>query len=476
MEAVDISIRVETSAALRSSAPATRVRPPSPSLDEQLAAQARATAFNRSLVDRQGLQVGHLERRVASIEAALPPVPAPPLQKVEEYSFSPAALLASRSGYDVILFPDVPNAPPVGSPGNLDRHGSHLDVVRPSAPYPPLLVPVPPEASLAHLVSAREAVLERRLLEKEEQNLRLVCLLSQRAEADSSFLLRDSDYFLPVGRPRDPGSARAERSVLHRREDRSSSPTQRAVRRRTVEHHHDPRKRRGDQRAFSPERRHDCAPRAPLPNLGAGPSGGPALCRLQDKLRRPASSAQSAARQFPLGRLSADSPTAVGHTRPARRHGCTSVADVRRRRAVAFSCRDRPLVQYVEQLEKRLSQVFPEFFDGSAAARLRPRPDELNHRGLSLADGYRPAKGTPLAFYFGQVALDSPGGDNVPALDSFRRKARVWCPSVDAGPACRMPNSRIVNAAPCNHSCHGATACLRRPPALYGCALLCAVA
>jgi hypothetical protein len=260
VEAVDIRIRVETSAALRSSAPVTWVRPPSPSLDEQLAAQARATAFNRALVDRQGLQVGHLERRVASIEAALPPVPAPPLQKVEEYSFSQASLLASRSGYDVILFPDVPNALPVGSPGNLDRHGSHLDVARPSAPYPPLLVPGPPEASLAHLVSAREAVLERQLLEKEEQNLRLVCLLSQRAEADPSFLLRDSDYFRPVGRPRDPGSARAERSVRHRREDRSSSPTQRAVRRRTVEHHHDPRKRRGDQRAFSPERRHDCAP------------------------------------------------------------------------------------------------------------------------------------------------------------------------------------------------------------------------
>jgi hypothetical protein len=83
-----------------------------------------------------------------------------------------------------------------------------------------------PEASLAPLVSARarEAVLERRLLEKEEQNLQLVLLLSQRAEADSSFLLRDSDYFPPVGRPGDPGSARAERSVRHRRdssEDRS---------------------------------------------------------------------------------------------------------------------------------------------------------------------------------------------------------------------------------------------------------------
>jgi hypothetical protein len=133
-------------------------------------------------------------------------------------------------------------------------------------------------------------------------------------------------------------------------------------------------------------------------------------------------------------------------------------------------------VRYVEQLEERLSQVFPEFFNGSAAARLRLRPDELNRRGLSLADGYRPAKGTPLALYFGQVVLDSPGGDYVLALDSFQREGRVWCPSVDAGPACRMPNPRLVNAALCNHSCHGATVRLRRPPELYGCALPCAVA
>jgi hypothetical protein len=64
---------------------------------------------------------------------------------------------------------------------------------------------------------------------------------------------------------------------------------------------------------------------------------------------------------------------------------------------VTFSCRDRLLVLYFEQLQERLSHVFPEFFVGSAAARLRLRPDELNHSGLSLADGYRPAKGTPLA-------------------------------------------------------------------------------
>ncbi len=64
---------------------------------------------------------------------------------------------------------------------------------------------------------------------------------------------------------------------------------------------------------------------------------------------------------------------------------------------ITFSCCDRLLVRYVEQLKERLSHVFPKFFDASAAALLRLRPDELNRSGLSLADGYRPAKGTPLA-------------------------------------------------------------------------------
>jgi hypothetical protein len=39
-----------------------------------------------------------------------------------------------------------------------------------------------------------------------------------------------------------------------------------------------------------------------------------------------------------------------------------------------------------------------------------------------------------------------------------------------------MPNSRLVNAALCNHSCHWATVRLRRPPELYCCALQCTVA
>ena len=64
---------------------------------------------------------------------------------------------------------------------------------------------------------------------------------------------------------------------------------------------------------------------------------------------------------------------------------------------VLFSCRGRPLVRHFEQLEERLERVFPEFFTGAAEARLRLRPDELYRRGLCLADGYRPAKGEPLA-------------------------------------------------------------------------------
>ena len=141
-----------------------------------------------------------------------------------------------------------------------------------------------------------------------------------------------------------------------------------------------------------------------------------------------------------------------------------------------FSCRGRPLARHIEQLEERLERVFPEFFNGAAEARLRLRPDELNRRGLCLADGYKPTKGEPLAIYFGRVLLDCPGGEYVLALDSFRRDGQVWRPSVDAGPVCRSASPPRLNAALCNHSCHGATAHMRRPPEMYDCALPCAVA
>jgi hypothetical protein len=141
-----------------------------------------------------------------------------------------------------------------------------------------------------------------------------------------------------------------------------------------------------------------------------------------------------------------------------------------------FSSGDAALDPYVQLLDARVSVLFPEFSDGSAGARLRLQKDQVSGRGLSLADGYLPPPGTPLALYFGEVVLDWEAGDYVLALPSYLRNSFTWHPSVDAaGPCCTRRPTRH-NAALCNHTCHGATVALRRPAALRDCPLSCVVA
>ena len=141
-----------------------------------------------------------------------------------------------------------------------------------------------------------------------------------------------------------------------------------------------------------------------------------------------------------------------------------------------FSSGDASLDPYVQLLDARVAALFPEFSDGSAAARLRLRPEQASGRGLSLADGYLPPPGTPLALYFGEVVLDWEPGDYVLALPSFRRLGITLRPSVDAAGPCDKRRPALHNAALCNHTCHGATVVLRRPAALRDCPLSCVVA
>ena len=141
-----------------------------------------------------------------------------------------------------------------------------------------------------------------------------------------------------------------------------------------------------------------------------------------------------------------------------------------------FSSAVDGLEPFVAELDDYVSTHFPEFFDGTAARRLRLQPDELTGRGVALAPGYSPAKDTPLAIYFGDVVLDQPPGDFVLALPSFRRAHRYWSPSVDAAACCRVANPGLLNAALLNHSCHETSVCLRRPLPWRGGPLSCAVA
>lgn len=141
-----------------------------------------------------------------------------------------------------------------------------------------------------------------------------------------------------------------------------------------------------------------------------------------------------------------------------------------------FTAGDPGLCEFTRELEDRIAYFFPEFVDGSAAAHLVLEPDQLTGRGLRFAAGYSPAKNEAVALYFGRVVLDCPLGDFVLALPSFRRAHRTWSPLVDAGPLCRYPDPVPINAALCNHSCHGSTVHLRQPPELLDCALPCAVA
>jgi hypothetical protein len=137
-----------------------------------------------------------------------------------------------------------------------------------------------------------------------------------------------------------------------------------------------------------------------------------------------------------------------------------------------FSSGDAALDPYVQLLDAWVSAQFPEFSDGSAEARLRLRPDQASCRCLSLADGYFPLSGTPLALYFGEVVLDWESGDYVLALPPFLRLSRTWHPSVDAAGLCCKRHPAWHNAALCNHTCHGATVVLLRSAALCDCQAL----
>ena len=117
-----------------------------------------------------------------------------------------------------------------------------------------------------------------------------------------------------------------------------------------------------------------------------------------------------------------------------------------------FSSGDLGLDPHVCQLNARVADLFPEFFNGSAAARLRLQPDLPAGRGLALAEGCLPPPGTAVALYFGRVVLGDAPGDYVLSLPPFSRAGRSWHASVDAGPLCSLPDPDLCNAALCNQT------------------------
>ena len=143
---------------------------------------------------------------------------------------------------------------------------------------------------------------------------------------------------------------------------------------------------------------------------------------------------------------------------------------------ILFSSSDPDLDAYVRALDERVALRFPEFADGRASAHLRLERNEFSGRGVSLAPGYLPPAGEPLAFYFGPVVDDGPSGEFVLDLPSFRVGRRTWHPSIDAAAVCRSPSPPPGNAALFNHTCHGATVVLRQPDELRVCRLPCVAA
>jgi hypothetical protein len=141
-----------------------------------------------------------------------------------------------------------------------------------------------------------------------------------------------------------------------------------------------------------------------------------------------------------------------------------------------FSSSDPDLDAHVRELDERVALIFPEFADGRASAHLRLGRDEFSGRGVSLPPGYLPPAGKALAFYFGPVVDDSPSGEFVLDLPSFRVGGRTWHPSIDAAAVCRSPSPPAGNAALFNHTCHGATVVLRQPDELRNCRLSCVAA
>jgi hypothetical protein len=104
-----------------------------------------------------------------------------------------------------------------------------------------------------------------------------------------------------------------------------------------------------------------------------------------------------------------------------------------------FRSADGPLATFVRELDESIASAFPEFADGSAAARVVLRPDQLTGQGAALADGVRFRRPTAVGFYFGDVAEDVPLGEFVLVLPHFRRSMRSYHPTIDAERLCRSP-------------------------------------
>jgi hypothetical protein len=140
-----------------------------------------------------------------------------------------------------------------------------------------------------------------------------------------------------------------------------------------------------------------------------------------------------------------------------------------------FRSADGPLATFVRELDEGIASAFPEFVDGSAAARVVLRPNQLTGLGVALADGVRFRQPTAVGLYFGDVADDVPLGEYVLALPHLRRSMRSYHPTIDAERPCRSPEPPPLNVAMYNHSCHDNTVRVR-PVRVGGCALPCVVA
>jgi hypothetical protein len=144
-----------------------------------------------------------------------------------------------------------------------------------------------------------------------------------------------------------------------------------------------------------------------------------------------------------------------------------------------FRSADGPLATFVRELDESIASTFPEFVDGSAAARVVLRPDQLTGQGVALADGVRFRRPTAVGLYFGDIAESGPVGDFVLVLPQCRRTSGAACarttrPLTRSGSAvCRSPPP--LNVAMYNHTCHDATARVRSVR-VGSCALPCVVA
>jgi hypothetical protein len=101
-----------------------------------------------------------------------------------------------------------------------------------------------------------------------------------------------------------------------------------------------------------------------------------------------------------------------------------------------FSSTEGRLAPFVRELDENIALSFPEFVDGSAAARV---VDELTGQGVALADGVRFDQATAVCLYFGEFVGDVPLGELVLALPHFLRNLCTYYPSIDAERLCQSP-------------------------------------